>query len=437
MNINYKIWSEMAENEKNNFFNRSELVISDVLEPVNQIIQEVKSSGDKAIFHYNELFDKVTNPNYSLQVTDKEFEKAEQQLSQPIKDAINYSIENVKKFHKAQLPESMNMMEIRQGIFAGEKAIPIDSVGLYVPRGRGSFPSMLYMQAIPAKVAGVKRICIITPPDEKGEVDAACLYAAAKCGIKEVYKTGGAQAIAALAYGTKTIKPVVKLTGPGSKYVSAAKRILSGIVDSGLPAGPSDSAVIADETADPYKLALDLMTEAEHGSDSSAILVTASEEVAKLCMMHMNNLVEKLPAQRKQFVSDVFEGFGGVIITENIKEAAEVINLYAPEHLQIVTKDPWDTVGLIHNAGEILLGENTPFSCANYSIGANAVLPTGGKAKTWSALSVRDFIKFSSIVYSTEKGYTDLKQHVSILAEYEGFTAHANALNLREDNVQK
>jgi histidinol dehydrogenase len=228
---------------------------------------------------------------------------------------------------------------------------------------------------------------------------------------------------------------VIKLTGPGSKYVSAAKRILSGIVDSGLPAGPSDSAVIADKTADPYKLALDLMTEAEHGSDSSAILVTDSEEVAKLCMKHMNDLLENLPQQRKQFVSDVFEGFGGVIITKNIEEAAQVIDLYAPEHLQIVTKDPWDTVGLIHNAGEILLGENTPFSCANYSIGANAVLPTGGKAKTWSALSVRDFMKYSSIVYSTENGYRSLKKHVEVLAEYEGFTAHANALILRDNNV--
>jgi histidinol dehydrogenase len=329
----------------------------------------------------------------------------------------------------------MNFMEIRKGIFAGEKAIPIESVGLYVPRGRGSFPSMLYMQAIPAKVAGVEQICIVTPPDENGEVDPACLYAASVCGVKNIYKTGGAQAIAALTYGTETIKPVVKLTGPGSKYVSAAKRILSGIVDTGLPAGQSDSAIIADETSNAYKLALDLMTEAEHGSDSSAILVTNSRKLAKNCMKYMEELVLKLPEQRKKFVTDVFKGFGGIIITDDMETAAVVINLYAPEHLQIVTKDPWETVGLIKNAGEILLGENTPFSCANYAIGANAVLPTGGKAKTWSALSVRDFMKYSSIVYSTEKGYESLKNHVTVLAEYEGFTAHANAVKLRDKNV--
>ena len=328
----------------------------------------------------------------------------------------------------------MNMMEIRKGIFAGEKSLPIESAGLYVPRGRGSFPSMLYMQAIPAKVAGVERVCIITPPDEKGEVDPACLYAARKCGISEVYKTGGAQAIAALTYGTEAIKSVVKITGPGSKYVSAAKRILSGLVESGIPAGPSDSAILADNTADPYKAALDLMTEAEHGSDSSAILVTHSEKFARQCIKFIKELILLLPEQRKQFVCDVFEGFGGVIITRNVEESAEVINLYAPEHLQIITTDPWDTVGLIKNAAEILLGDNTPFSCANYSIGANAVLPTGGKAKTWSALSVRDFMKYSSIVYSSENGYKSLEKHVQILAEYEGFEAHANALKLRDNN---
>jgi len=435
MNINYKIWSDMSDSEKINFFSRSELVISDALESVNEIIGNVKKQGDQAIYHYNKLFDKVQNNEYSLRVSERDFIKAESLLSSELKEAIDYSIDNVWKFHKAQIHNGMSMMEIKPGIFAGEKAIPIESAGLYVPRGRGSFPSMLYMQAIPARVAGVERICIITPPDENGNVDPACLYAAAKCGIKEVYKTGGAQAIAALTFGTETISSVVKITGPGSKYVSAAKRILSGLVDSGLPAGPSDSAVLADGTADPYKAALDLMTEAEHGSDSSALLVTPSVELAEACMAHMNELIKLLPGQRQQFVSDVFEGFGGIIITGDLEEAAEVVNLYAPEHLQIVTKDPWDTVGMIKNAGEILLGENTPFSCANYSIGANAVLPTGGKAKTWSALSVRDFIKYSSIVYSTEKGYNSLKDHVDVLTKYEGFEAHGNAIRLRNKNV--
>lgn len=435
MKINYNKWAEMSKEEKKNIFSRSEQVISDALDTVNEIITKVRNEGDAALLHYNKEFDGVSLSTYSLKVTDEEFAEAEKTISSDVREAIDYSIENVKKFHEGQIPSSMEMIEVRQGIYAGEKAIPIESAGLYVPRGRGSFPSMLYMQAVPAIVAGVNRVCVVTPPDTEGKVDPACLYAAKKCGVSEVYKTGGAQAIAALAYGTETIAPVVKITGPGSKYVSAAKRLLSGIVDSGLPAGPSDSAVLADAGADPYKAALDLMTEAEHGSDSSAVLVTPSEEMAEQCMKHLNDLVELLPPQRKQFVEDVFSGFGGVIITSSLEEAADVINLYAPEHLQIVTAEPWDTVGLIKNAGEILLGENAPFSCANYSIGANAVLPTGGMARTWSALSARDFIKFSSIVYSSRTGYDSLKKHVETLADYEGFAAHGNALKLRDKNV--
>jgi len=436
MKINYNKWSEMTEEEREKIFNRSELVINDVMDTVAQILSHVKSEGDRAIYEYNRNFDGVKPDDYSLRVSEEEFDDAERLLSEDVKKAIDYSIENVLKFHKSQIPEGMNMVEVRQGIYAGEKAIAIESAGLYVPRGRGSFPSMLYMQAIPAVAAGVGRICVVTPPDEQGKVDPGCLYAARKCGLSEVYKTGGAQAIAALTYGTESIKPVVKITGPGSKYVSAAKRLLSGIVDPGLPAGPSDSAILADEAADPYKAALDLMTEAEHGSDSSAILVTTSDKLAGQCLSHMERLAELLPPQRKKFVEDVFSGFGGIIIVDSLEEGAEVINLYAPEHLQIVTADPWDTVQLIHNAGEILLGDNTPFSNANYSIGANAVLPTGGKARTWSALSARDFIKYSSIVYCTRKGYEELEPHATVIADYEGFAAHGNALKLRDKDVQ-
>lgn len=435
MIINYNVWNSMSDTEKKKIFNRSEMVISDALGTVQQIIENVKMNGDKALFEYNSKFDGVKIENYPLRVQDEEFLEAEKLLSEEVKKAINYSIANVLKFHKSQIPDAMNILEIRPGVYAGEKAIPIESAGLYVPRGRGSFPSMLYMQAIPAVVAGVKSLCIVTPPDEEGKVDPACLYAAAQCGIKEIYKTGGAQAIAALAYGTESIKPVLKITGPGSKYVSGAKRLVSHIVDPGLPAGPSDSAILADHSADPYITALDLMTESEHGSDSSAILVTTSENLIRDCKKRMKELIKKLPEQRQKFVKDVFSGFGGMILVDSIEQGAEVINLYAPEHLQIVTTDPWETIGLINNAGEILLGDKTPFSHANYSIGANAVLPTGGKARTWSALSTRDFIKYSSVVYSTTKGFKDLDDHVTTLAEYEGFAAHANALKLRYKNV--
>jgi histidinol dehydrogenase len=287
------------------------------------------------------------------------------------------------------------------------------------------------MLAIPAVTAGVKRVCVITPAGENGKVDPACLYAAKLCGVHEIYKVGGAQAIAALAYGSQSIKKVDKICGPGSMYVTAAKRLLYGQVDVGLPAGPSESIVIADEYADPEKVALDLMIEAEHGSDSSALLITNSKELAEQCENKIIEFTSDLPEPRKTFVTDVMKGYGGIILTESLEESAEIANLIATEHLQIQTKEPFHVLSMIKNAGEILLGENTPFSIANYSVGPNAVLPTGGNAKTWSAVSVRDFIKYSSVIYSTETALKEISSKVECLAEYEGFTTHGDALKKR------
>ena len=430
MTINTYNWKNMQPSEKDAIFSRSELNISAVKESVQKIIDDVRENGDAALLKYNQKFDK-TPADMTLRVSDAEFEEAESLISQDVKNALSYSIENVRKFHKAQKPEAMSMIEVRPGILAGEKAIPIESAGLYVPRGRGNFPSMLYMLAVPAVVAGVPRICIVTPPGENGKVDPACLYAAKLCGISEIYKTGGAQSIAAMAYGTETIKPVVKMNGPGSMYVTAAKRLVSGKVDIGMPAGPSESVVLADGKADARKVALDLLIEAEHGSDSSAILVTESQNLADDVINHIEELTETLGEPRKTFVKDVMKGYGGIIITESQSEAAEVVNQFAPEHLQIQTEDPFQTLSLITNAGEILLGENTPFSIANYSVGANAVLPTGGNARTFSAVSVRDFIKYSSVVYVTSQGLEEMKSHVETLADYEGFETHGDALKKR------
>lgn len=273
---------------------------------------------------------------------------------------------------------------------------------------------------------------MVTPPNKDGSVDPGCLFAAKLCGIDEIYRIGGAQAIAALAYGTESIDPVVKITGPGSMYVTAAKRILYGRVDVGLPAGPSESMILADGTTNPWKIALDLLVESEHGSDSSAVLVTTSEDLAVKTAEHISNLVEDLPEPRKTFVTDVFSGYGVILLVDSIEEGAEIINDFAPEHLQLQTEEPFTTLSLIRNAGEILLGENIPFSAANYVTGANAVLPTGGSAKTFSAVSVRDFIKYSSVIFATKDGYADMKDHVINLADYEGFITHGNALKLRE-----
>ena len=426
------VWENLKNDKKDFFLKRSESDISNVMDSVLKIVNAVRLSGDKALINFTLKFDGVDLTEKDIRVSKKEFNAAESSLSREVKGALKYAVNNIMQFHKTQKPASMNFDEIRPGLFAGEKAIPIESVGLYVPRGRGSFPSMLYMLAVPAVVAGVERVCVITPPGKDGLVDPGCLYAAKLCGIDEIYRVGGAQGIAALAYGTESIPLVNKITGPGSMYVTAAKRLLYSTVDVGLPAGPSESVILADDKADPWKLALDLLVEAEHGSDSSAILVTTSSKLAEKTAVHIEKLISNLGEPRKSFVTDVFRGYGAIFLVDSIEKGAELVNAFAPEHLQLKTENPFSTLSLIKNAGEILLGENIPFSAANYVTGVNAVLPTGGNAKTYSAVSVRDFIKYSSVVYADKNGYEDFKKHVITLADYEGFETHGNALKLRE-----
>jgi histidinol dehydrogenase len=430
MKINRYDWKSMDRDAREKLLSRSETDISEVRDAVEKIIRRVRDEGDGALKDYNHKFD-GTPVSMELRVSRQEWDEAESLISDEVKEALEYSIDNIRRFHLTQKPEAMSMVEIRPGMLAGEKAMPIESAGLYVPRGRGNFPSMLYMLAVPAQVAGVDRIAVVTPPDSEGKVDPACLYAAKLCGVDEVYKVGGAHAVAALAYGTESIRPVHKLLGPGSMYVTAAKRILYGQVDVGLPAGPSESIVIADGKADPRKVALDLLIEAEHGSDSAALLITPSEELADGCARYIREFCSELPEPRKSFVEDVMQGYGGIILSASLEEAAEIANLFATEHLQLQTEEPFETLALIRNAGEILLGEDTPFSIANYAVGPNAVLPTGGNARTWSAVSVRDFIKFSSVIYTSPGALKEIAPHVEVLADYEGFTTHGDALRKR------
>jgi len=433
MVVPVRYWNELSLADKNKIFRRSEEDISAVQPQVQAIIDDVMNRGDQALVDYAARFDKAVLRPDSLRVTEAEFDSAEAVLSSEVKQALAFAVENVTKVHRSQKPEGMIWVEVRPGLLAGERPLPIDSVGLYVPRGRGSFPSMVYMQAIPAQIAGVKRIVMVTPPLADGSIDPACLYAARLAGVHEVYKTGGPQAIAALTFGTASIAPVVKINGPGSMYVTAAKRLLSGRIDVGLPAGPSESAVLADGTAKPWKIALDLMVEAEHGSDSCALLVTTSEDLAKQTALYIGALAEGLPEPRKTFVKDVFSGYGAILVCGSIEEGAAIINDFAPEHLSIQTDEPFATLSLITNAAEILLGENLPFSGANYACGPNAILPTGGQAKTWGPTSVRDFMKYNSIIFATGEGYDRLKGPVTTLADYEGFPSHADAFRKRGD----
>jgi len=433
MVVPVRYWRELTPENKNKIFRRSEQDISSVQPHVQAILDDVKVRGDEAVVHYTALYDKATLAPGALRVTEAEFDAAEAVLSNEVKEALRFAIGNVEKVHRAQKPEGMTWVEVQPGLLAGERPLPIESVGLYVPRGRGSFPSMVYMQAVPARIAGVKRVVVVTPPLPDGSIDPACLYAARISGVHEVYKAGGPQAIAALAFGTASIPPVVKIHGPGSMYVAAAKRLLSDRVDIGLPAGPSESAVLADGNAKPWKVALDLMVEAEHGSDSCALLVTTSEDLAKQTALYLGALAEGLPEPRKTFVKDVFGGYGAILVCQTIEEGAAIINEFAPEHLSIQTAEPFSTLSLITNAAEILLGEDLPFSAANYACGPNAILPTGGKAKTWGPTSVRDFMKFNSVIFATGEAYDKLKGPVTILADYEGFPSHADAFRKRGD----
>ncbi len=433
IHINFWKWDNLNSADREKILSRSDTDIKGVMESVGRIIEDVKADKDSALIRYTKQFDKADLSEIPLMVTEKEYDEAEKGLTSDVKDALSWSIANVRKYHRKQIPEGFDSFEIRPGIFTGERVTPVDSAGLYVPRGRGSFPSMLYMLSVPAVEAGVKRVCVVTPPNSDGTVDPACLYAARLCGVSEIYRVGGAQAIAALAYGTESIKPVVKITGPGSVYVTAAKRLLYGKIDVGLPAGPSESVIIADSSADPYRAALDLLIEAEHGSDSSAVLITDSEVLAKKVTGYLSSIIENVPEPRKTFLSDVFRGYGGIILTSGMDETAEIVNLYAPEHLQIATADPLEASKMIRNAGEILLGQDTPFSIANYSTGPNAVLPTGGMAKSFSPVSVRDFTKSTSLIYADRKGLKDVTAHVIALADYEGFNTHAGALRMRKE----
>ncbi|MFP4362949.1 MAG: histidinol dehydrogenase [Spirochaetia bacterium] len=432
MVIQRLIWSEISEKDKDRLLRRSETDIEEIIPKVQEICYAVKSKGDAALRQFTLDFDKADISGFPISVTEEEFDQAEAELPADLKKAIQRAVENVKKFHITQVPEKMGFSEVTSGIFAGERATPIESVGLYVPRGRGSFPSMLYMLAVPAAIAGVPSISVATPPDSRGKVDPACLYAARICGVTNVYRIGGAQAIAAFAFGTETVEKVVKIEGPGSRFIAAAKRVVSPIINTGMPAGPSESIILADSTAAPYLVAKDLIIEAEHGEDSSALLVTDSSELAAEVTAKLPGLISGLPETRKNFVASVLGNYGGIIQAASMEEACSIVNLFAPEHLQIAVEDDFDVLEKITEAGEILLGQNTPFSLANYATGPNAVLPTGAAAKTYSAVSVRNFIKYSSVIRASAQGRKALTETVKRIAEYEGFAAHALSLDNRD-----
>lgn len=431
MKVNYYELAGMNSARRSELCRRTGVELKDLILKVAPIVNEVRERGDEAVCEFAKRFDGADMVPERFRVSSDEMDEAVERLSPDLREAMLISIANIRAFHERQVEPPRWEMEIMPGIVAGEKIVPIETAGLYVPRGKGSFPSMMMMAAVPAKVAGVDRVVAVTPPDVKGKADMATVAAARLIGLDEVYAVGGAQAIAALAFGTDTIPRVDKIVGPGSGYVLAAKHLLSTVVDTGLPAGPSEAVVLADDSVDPLLVITDLLIEAEHGPDSSAYLVTACEDLAKQAIGLIPQLVGRLPEERRGFCEAVFRSNGGVVLASNEDDALDFVNSFAPEHLQILTEDAERLLEKVRFAGEVLLGPYTPGTLANYSIGPNAILPTSGFARTSSALSVRDFTRRMSFSRVTKRGFAALAPKTLTLARYEGFAAHAGALSLR------
>ena len=432
MDINFYTWSQTDTATKDKIFARGAADISAAEDIVRPIIEDVRIRGDDALRDYALKFDGARVDH--IKCTAAEFDAAEGALDGDLKAAIKLCAKNVHTFHAEQMRrvEKPWMMEVQAGVFAGEQVNPIESVGLYVPRGKGAFPSAMYMLCTPAVIAGVRDIAVVTPPTPDGTADAASLYTARLCGVENVYKVGGGQAIAALAHGTQTVPRVRKVLGPGSPYVAAAKRLLSDKIDAGMPAGPSEAIVLCDTHASPHNTCLDVLNEAEHGRDSAVLLITHDEKLAVYVRDNLPRFIAALPEPHRDICAHVMQNYGGIILTRDIDESIAVSNTYAPEHLHLKVQNPDNIVPRLHHAGEILIGEYTPSTLGNYGIGVNHVLPTGGFSHTYSCTSVWDFLKRTSLSRCTRAGFEALKSPVTTLTDYEGFPAHGDALTKRE-----
>lgn len=408
---------------------RGEREFPELTEKVRAIIEAVRREGDAALRRFAREFDGADLEGKPIRVEEAAFARAAERLPATVQEAIDAAIVRVRRFHERQLPPPLWLEEFPGGLLAGEKTVPIASAGLYVPRGKGSFPSVMVMMGVPARVAGVPEVAVASPPGPDGEVDDATLYAAGRLGIRTVYRMGGAQAIAALTFGTESVRPVAKLFGPGNPYVAVAKELVSAFVDTGLRSGPSEAIVIADQTAHPLRVALDLMNEAEHGPDSTALLVTLDASLAEAVGRQVDDLAEKLPEPRRTYVRKVLGERGGALLFETWEELLAFVNAFAVEHLAVHVSDPWQLLPHLHYAGEIILGPHTTIAAVNYVLGPNAVLPTAAFARSMSALSVRDFLRTASVVQLSRQGLEAARPYVECLAEYEGFPAHA--LNVR------
>lgn len=429
-----ELTEETRKNILENLLKRSPSSYGKFEQVVNGILEDVKMHGDQAVFDYSEKFDKVILNAQNLRVTEEEIEKAYKQVDKELINVIQKAIANIREYHEKQKRYSWFDSK-PNGSILGQKITPIEKVGIYVPGGKAAYPSSVLMNVIPASVAGVNRIVMVTPPGRDGNIVSTTAVAAREAGVHEIYKVGGAQAIAALAYGTKSIPKVDKICGPGNIYVALAKKAVYGHVSIDSVAGPSEILVLADETANPRYVAADLLSQAEHDEMASAILVTTSRALAEQVSKEVDDFLQVL--SRKEILEKSLQNYGYILIAASMEEAIDTVNEIASEHLEIVTKDPFGTMTRIQNAGAIFLGEYSSEPLGDYFAGPNHILPTNGTAKFFSPLSVDDFVKKSSIISYSREALEKVHTDIEIFAKAEGFTGHANSIAVRFENEKK
>lgn len=396
------------------------------LATVQSIIKQVRTFGDQALYELTEKLDRVVLSK--LKVSERAMNEAYEQIAPDMLAIIREAAENIRFYHEQQKRQSWFVTK-EDGTVLGQKMTPLDAVGVYVPGGTAAYPSSVLMGVIPAKVAGVKRIVLISPPQSDGSLPAGVLVAAKESGLEEIYKVGGAQAIAALAYGTETIQPVDKIVGPGNIFVALAKREVFGVVGIDMLAGPSEIVVLADESANPRYIASDLLSQAEHDPRSTAVLVTTSEAVAEETRKEVKKQLELLP--RKDIAQLAIRDYGAVYVASSLEEAVDVVNELAPEHLEVMVEEPFSLLSEIRHAGAIFLGEHSSEPVGDYFAGTNHVLPTNGTARFSNPLSVDDFVKKSSIVSYSKRAINDNASKIAAFARMEGLEAHAIAVEAR------
>lgn len=407
---------------------RAKSDIKGVSSIVMNIIDEIVDEGNEALKRHIEKFDKwEVKSDEDLMISQDEMKKAYENIDDNLKAALHTAYDRIKAYHEKQLPKSWLDFE-KNGTILGQKVTPVDRAGLYIPGGKAAYPSSLLMNAVPAIVAGVEEIIVCTPTPDN-EVNELLLAACHLCGISKAYKVGGASAVAAMAYGTQTIPKVDVITGPGNIFVATAKKLVFGEVNIDMIAGPSEIGILADETAKPNYLAIDLLSQAEHDEMASSIMITTSEEVANKTSVEVENYLQTL--EREEIARKSIEDRGAIIITKDMDEAIDLMNEIAPEHLEVMTQNSFELLPYIKHAGAIFLGENTPEPIGDYIAGPNHTLPTGSTAKFYSPLNVENFMKKSSIINFSKNAIDELGEACAILADTEGLTAHAKSVRVR------